>query len=103
MICDFCASPQQPVIFEYPCTDFVAIELGPIDMGMNGSWMACQECSALIDRGELSALAVRQIESRRDLPEDINFQAEIIGILVQAYMRFQSHRTGPRLELSFTN
>jgi hypothetical protein len=103
MICDFCSEPQPAIAFEYPCRDFVALDpdenhLG-LGLGMNGSWLACSSCSELIERGMLSELATRQLAARDDLPEDLDFQCEIIGLLVQTFMRFQSLRMGPRREL----
>ena len=103
MICDFCSEEQPLIAFEYPCEDFDQtvghIADIPAGMSMQGSWLACKSCSELIERNNLSQLAVRQLAARDDLPEDIEFQAEIIGLLVQTYMRFQALRTGPRREL----
>lgn len=103
MGCDFCSVTQPLIAFEYPAADF-QIHVGnindlPVGMNSAGSWLACRECSEMIERGELRQLALRNLEIRADLPDDAELQMELIGLMVQSYMRFQSLRTGPRREL----
>ena len=103
MVCDFCSETQPLIAFEYPCASFDVVvgSIGglPAGIAMNESWLACKSCSELIERKELTQLALRQLAARDDLPEDSEFQSEILGLLVQTFMRFQSLRTGPRREL----
>jgi|ERR1700722_282112 len=103
MYCDFCSTYEPLVGFEYPCQSFDVVikqfDNGPAGLHMVESWLACKDCSDAIERNDLTALALRQLEARDDLPEDIDFQADVISLLVQTCMRFQSLRTGPRREL----
>ena len=94
MNCDFCYELHPTPAFEYPATDFPTID--GIAMS-RGSWLACDECAELIERGDLMAVAIRNIDRTPEVPQDdIELIAELIGMLVQTYTRFQSHRTGPR-------
>ena len=97
MICDFChvesGQPPEPVWW-YPARDFITIE----DAAQStGNWAACEACAAFIERDDLMALAIKNADAFDMIPD---FQAEVIGMLTQVFMRFQASRLGPRTPIN---
>jgi hypothetical protein len=97
-VCDFCFG--RPVAWRYACESFV----GPTAEDGNrvwiqesvGAWAACDDCHALIENGQLMALAERSYNSA-NAPEgwDLIKRRELIGQFRVLHDQFLSHRLGP--------
>lgn len=91
-VCDFCSGLPA---WRYPAETFNATPGLPPPQIMEGDWLACDECAALIERNEWNALA------RRGLQTPMGKAAVgVIGeeaVLAQhhaLYKKFRQHRRG---------
>jgi hypothetical protein len=92
MLCDFC-SAENP-IYEYDCTDFVTVQALPGLAGAvsEGGWLACRECAAFIDAGDLDGLIERCWQIHKAM---YPFMPDAVKEnLVYGHRRFFEHRKG---------
>jgi len=60
LICDFCLG--QPVVKSFACRPFVMLETGQWEHISDTSWVACEECSELVDAERWLELSERALE-----------------------------------------
>jgi len=92
LLCDFCSHPHPT--WKYPARDF---ETPPVGTSV-GSWYACEECRALIERKDRLGLTERSV---RRFIERYGFgnEAELLVDLGTIHTKFFDHRTGEAARL----
>lgn len=96
-VCDFCSSSR--VRWAYPADDFpfAMTTDGEHGCGSKGPWAACDECSALIERGDYPALRMRSLATMNPTGEENPILDVMLGML---HGKFRASRTGPRQEVA---
>lgn len=88
--CDFCVATT-PGVWLYSCRDF---EMPLAGLGVThmstGAWLACDECSALIEADDYAELAVRSAFATGSV------RTEVVDRVAELHKRFKAHRTGER-------
>lgn len=103
-ICDFCSSPD--LFYGYLACDFIAAELVVPDVAtyvLNslGAWMACRECTRLIEGKQWEELLERAFRTFHDIhgselnmtAEDERMIREFLWHLHAQFRKFQVSRT----------
>ncbi len=88
--CDFCSGPNP--CWSYTATDFTVLQV----LVSQGSWDACDECAALIERNDREGLVVRAVNALIAIHP--NLAAERAWCLTMArrvHEDFWANRTGP--------
>ena len=109
-ICDFCSSPD--LFYAYLASDFTAAEVavpnvGTIVLNSLGAWLACRECTRLIECQRWEELLERAFSTFREFhgtelsmtPEDERLIREFLRHLHAQFRKFQTSRrstTAPR-------
>lgn len=96
LVCDFCSTAEN-VNWTYPCHDFIAKPLLPVlpDEAKIGPWAACNECHALIEKGDWEAVADRATAnhpSAQGLSE--RHRRVLRKLLLALHKQFQENRAG---------
>jgi hypothetical protein len=96
MLCDFCSKPKPT--WRYPANDFIASQTqapqGLLVQESIGGWAACDDCHALIEASDWSALATRSADAL--LAECPMIERDwLIDELIQTHQRFATSRRGP--------
>lgn len=87
MECDFCSTAEN-LAWSYPCKDFV----DPLTMSKCvGNWLACVECSELIEKGDTEELRRRSLAA---FPGNRVLVHAYVGYL---HAEFLKHREGERI------
>ena len=116
-ICDFCSSPD--VFYAYLASDFTAAEVAVPNVGtfvLNslGAWLACRECTRLIECLRWEELLERAFSTFREIhgaelritPEDQRLIREFLRHLHAQFRKFQTSRrstTAPRTSFAGVN
>jgi hypothetical protein len=99
VVCDFCNAsvPDLSLAWTYPARDFT---LPGAPLGSVAGWLACEECSRVVDLGDAAGLARRAAGAqippalRASLPEGL--AEEVEAKLAEAYRHFYASRMGER-------
>ena len=116
-ICDFCSSPD--LFYAYLASDFTAAEVAVPNVGtfiLNslGAWLACRECTRLIECQRWEELLERAFSTFREIhgaelsmtPEDERLIREFLRYLHAQFRKFQTSRrstTAPRTSFAGVN
>jgi len=116
-ICDFCSSPE--LFYAYLASDFTAAEVAVPNVGtfiLNslGAWLACRECTRLIECQRWEELLERAFSTFREIhgaelsmtPEDERLIREFLRYLHAQFRKFQTSRrstTAPRTSFAGVN
>lgn len=102
--CDFCAWGDP--IWKYPCKDFesdkISIPEAQTNVSLNSfkEWLACFECSDLIEEENLNELARRSYRSAVDPAIESRIpptrRANLLRWVQNTHLAFMRNRTGPR-------
>ena len=88
--CDFCSAHP---VWDYPAESFSS-EAMP-GTASDGGWTACEICSAMIEAGEWSNLAIRSVDTL--VKGGIEYTRDLLMRLVMGlHGEFVVHRTGAR-------
>jgi hypothetical protein len=91
-VCDFCSEPG--ATHAYPCRDFKAVALGGgVEHWSKADWAACDECSALIEDGDVETLTYRSVDLAMAggiVPG--HMRKEVAGLLSQVHQKFMENR-----------
>lgn len=100
MACDFCAWGDP--IWSYPCKDFQTegIEVVGTNVSMDSykNWLACDDCSTLIEEENLHELASRSFVSAVSEPSRLRPEQKtmLMNWVRNTHIQFMRNRTGPR-------
>ena len=116
-ICDFCSSPD--LFYAYLASDFTAAEVAVPNVGIFvlnslGAWLACRECTRLIEGQRWEELLERAFSTFLELhgsvlsltSEDERLIREFLRHLHAQFRRFQTSRrstTAPRASVAGVN
>jgi hypothetical protein len=116
-ICDFCSSPD--LFYAYLASDFTAAEVAVPNVGtfvLNslGAWLACRECTRLIEGQRWEELLERAFRTFHEnhgpkldmTPEDERLIREFLRHLHAQFRKFQTSRrstTAPRTSFAGVN
>jgi hypothetical protein len=116
-ICDFCSSPD--LFFAYLASDFTAAEVvvpkvGTFVLNSLGAWLACRECTRLIEGQKWEELLERAFSTLHEIhgaelgmtPEDERLIREFLRHLHAQFRKFQTSRrstTAPRTSFAGAN
>jgi len=95
-VCDFCSSTAN-ARWTYPARDFpMSVDTTALDTTAymsRGDWLACDDCHALIQAGDLACLATRCVDY--ELPRTRSRQrGELFREIRDLHDRFMANRTG---------
>jgi len=91
--CDFCSGT--PVIYHYPCAQFVAWEEANLKGLSSGAWAACATCATLIDAEQWDRLALQSLSMFTKSPLTRKIRIVNMDVIREIHRRFRNSRTGP--------
>lgn len=96
--CDF--DSDLNVVWEYPCRDFLMREEGSVDHVSRASWLACDQCSTLIEANDYDGLVdwvLSQYYASHSAKPPTNKMRNVLGsMMISLYDEFRTHRLGER-------
>ncbi len=96
MICDFCSSEK--IRWHYPAKTF---SFPSLSWQSEEGWIACHQCSQLIEEGQIEALAQRSADGFRREHGLIESSRELVVLhMRELHALFRANRLGPREEIA---